>query len=99
MTPTAELTEESTSKYAQAGSIKLHYNEAGSGTVVVMLHGGGPGASGWSNFQRNIGPLSGSHRVLLVDQPGFGKSDYVPLTEPLPTITARAVRALLDTLG
>lgn len=48
-------------------------------------------ASGWSNFQRNIGPLSAAHRVLLVDQPGFGKSDYVQLTESLPTVIARAV--------
>ena len=99
MTPTAQLTEESTSKFAQAGAIKLHYNEAGSGPAVIMLHGGGPGASGWSNFQRNLGQLSTAHRVLLVDQPGFGKSDYVPLKESLPTVSARAVRDLMDTLG
>ena len=30
---------------------KVHFNEAGSGTeTLVMIHGGGPGASGWSNF-------------------------------------------------
>ena len=34
----------------------LHYDEAGShkGTPVIMLHGGGPGASGMSNFGRNL---------------------------------------------
>ena len=34
----------------------LHYDEAGShkGTPVVMLHGGGPGASGMSNFKNNL---------------------------------------------
>jgi pimeloyl-ACP methyl ester carboxylesterase len=94
-----QLTEESTSKFAQAGGVRLHYNEAGTGAAVIMLHGGGPGASGWSNFQQNLGFLSESHRVLLVDLPGFGKSDYVPLKESLPTVAARAVRDLMDTLG
>jgi len=28
----------------------LHYDEAGQGPVTIMLHGGGPGASGMSNF-------------------------------------------------
>ncbi|HEY7065858.1 MAG TPA: hypothetical protein VII06_30565 [Chloroflexota bacterium] len=38
-------TEESTSRYAQAGDVRLHYHEAGSGPAVVLLHGGGPGAT------------------------------------------------------
>ena len=33
-TAASELTEESTSKYVQAGSFKLHYNEAGSGPAT-----------------------------------------------------------------
>ena len=32
----------------------LHYDEAGQGPPVVMLHGGGPGASGMSNFGQNL---------------------------------------------
>jgi len=99
MAATAPLTDESTSKYAQVGDFRLHYNEAGTGPAVVMLHGGGPGASGWSNFQRNIGPFSEGFRTLLVDMPGFGKSDSVVVTEPRSQHTARAVCGLLDSLG
>ena len=99
MAATATLTEESTSKYAQIGDFRLHYNEAGTGPAVVMLHGGGPGASGWSNFQRNIGAFSERHRTLLVDMPGFGKSDSVVVTEPRSQHTARALCGLLDSLG
>jgi len=46
-----DLTFESTSKFAQvlAGDrdMRLHYHEAGVGNekTVVLLHGGGPGAS------------------------------------------------------
>ena len=99
MVPTAQLTDAGTSKFAQAGGIKIHYNEAGSGPAVIMIHGGGPGASGWSNYQRNVGPLSESYRVLLMDMPGFGKTDYVQSNESFPTITARTIRDLMDTLG
>ena len=74
---TQTLTEASTSKTADANGFKLHYNEAGSGDPVIFVHGGGPGASGWSNFVRNIGPLSERYRVILVDMPGFNKSDPV----------------------
>ena len=56
------ITEESTSRFVtiteDGKPLKLHYNDVGSGDqVVVMLHGSGPGASGWANFHRNIEPL------------------------------------------
>jgi len=57
-----ELTDESTSRFVtvKEGFLEatLHVNDAGDGPAVVMLHGGGPGASGWSNFYRNIGPFA-----------------------------------------
>ena len=49
--------------------------EAGSGPAVVMLHGGGPGASGLSNYSRNIDALAESFRVIVPDMPGYGRSD------------------------
>ena len=39
-----------------------------------MLHGGGPGASGMSNYARNVGALACVHRVVVPDMPGYGKS-------------------------
>ena len=98
MVGSVSLTEAETSRYVQAGNIRIHYNEAGTGPVIIMLHGGGPGATGWSNFQRNIGPLSERFRVLLIDLPGFGKSDSVVINEPLSQFNARVLRDLLDTL-
>ena len=56
-----EITFESTSRYAQVrDDMRLHYHEAGVGNekTVVLLHGGGPGASSWSNFSKNIAVLA-----------------------------------------
>jgi pimeloyl-ACP methyl ester carboxylesterase len=94
----AELTEAGTSRTAKAGDTTLHYNEAGQGEALILLHGGGPGASGWSNFRGNIGPLSQHYRCLLVDMPGFGKSGKPYYNEPQGAYNARALRDLLDTL-
>jgi 2-hydroxy-6-oxonona-2,4-dienedioate hydrolase len=40
-----------------------------------MLHGSGPGATGWANFNRNIDPfVAAGYRVLLIDCPGWGRA-------------------------
>lgn len=56
----------------------LHYEEAGRGHPVILLHGSGPGATGKSNFSHNIGPLAGHFRVLAPDMPGWGASQACP---------------------
>lgn len=98
-TTTQEWTEESTSRFAELGDLRLHYNDAGEGPPVVLLHGAGPGATSWSNFRGNVPDLALRHRLLLVDQPGFGKSDKPVIKEARFTFFARAVRDLLDQLG
>ena len=56
--------EADTSRYVEVDGINIHFNDAGQGEIVIMLHGSGPGASGWSNFNRNIDALAATHRVL-----------------------------------
>src|SRR5580692_1499334 len=80
----------------------LHYEQAGEGrpgTPVVMLHGGGPGAAGMSNFGRNLPAFGMSFRTLVVDQPGFGKSDKPPVEGNYFRFAAQALADLLDDLG
>ncbi|MFE3189118.1 4,5:9,10-diseco-3-hydroxy-5,9,17-trioxoandrosta-1(10),2-diene-4-oate hydrolase [Nocardia sp. NPDC059240] len=99
--PAAEITYESTSRYAQVRpDLKLHYHEAGvgNGPTIVLLHGGGPGASSWSNFAKNIPVLAKDFHVLAVDQPGFGQSDK-PTEHPQYFVhSATALKDLLDHL-
>jgi 2-hydroxy-6-oxonona-2,4-dienedioate hydrolase len=102
---TAALTEAATSQFARIREgdldMQLHYNDVGSGQeTVVMLHGSGPGASGWANFNRNVAPLVGAgYRVILMDCPGWSKSDPVVCTGSRSDLNARALKGLLDVLG
>jgi 4,5:9,10-diseco-3-hydroxy-5,9,17-trioxoandrosta-1(10),2-diene-4-oate hydrolase len=110
-----ELTAESTSRVATIGGLRVHYHEAGrapaevgpgsantgpgdAGTVV-LLHGGGPGASAWSNFGRTLPVIAGHFRTLMMDLPGYGQSAARPLTGHFFTIAADALAGLLDDLG
>lgn len=84
-----------------AEGLRLHYHEAGTehADTVILLHGGGPGASAWSNFSRNIPELATSFRTIAVDQPGFGRSDK-PTDHPQYFVhSSRAVVGLMDALG
>ena len=93
-------TYEATSRRLTAGEFDLHYHDLGEGPPVVLLHGGGPGASGWSNFWPNVDALATHHRVLVLDMPGFGASGaHVFETEHRTPGTARALGLFLDGLG
>jgi 4,5:9,10-diseco-3-hydroxy-5,9,17-trioxoandrosta-1(10),2-diene-4-oate hydrolase len=73
--------------------------EAGSGAPVVMLHGGGPGASGVSNYSRNIDALAAHFRVIVPDMPGYGRSAKgVDQSDPFGYL-ADTIRGLMDELG
>lgn len=83
------------------GELTIHYNDLGAGAeTVVMLHGSGPGASGWANFHRNIEPLvEAGYRVLLIDCPGWGKSDSIVNAGSRSDLNARVVKGVIDALG
>jgi 2-hydroxy-6-oxonona-2,4-dienedioate hydrolase len=59
-------------KFVTLYGAKIHYLEAGTGPVVILLHGLGGDASNWAP---TIGPLSQKYRVIVPDQIGFGRSD------------------------
>ena len=99
------FSKESVQRSAKARDITLNYYEAGEPTAVggglplVMLHGGGPGASAWSNFGGALPRFAERFRTLLVDQPGFGGSDRPTVEGNYYRHAADHVVALLDELG
>jgi 4,5:9,10-diseco-3-hydroxy-5,9,17-trioxoandrosta-1(10),2-diene-4-oate hydrolase len=102
-TGSAPLDFDATSRFATtATGLRLHYHEAGPAEgapiPVVLLHGGGPGATAWSNFGRNLPAFASSRRTLAVDQPGFGRSDKPAEHGQYFTFSAEALAGLLDKL-
>jgi 2-hydroxy-6-oxonona-2,4-dienedioate hydrolase/4,5:9,10-diseco-3-hydroxy-5,9,17-trioxoandrosta-1(10),2-diene-4-oate hydrolase len=93
------LTQDGTSRFSKVGDIDLHYHEAGAGSAVVMLHGGGPGAAGWTNFHKNMAAFARSHRVLVPDLPGFGESTKRQYPELIGEFNARVLAEWLSGLG
>ncbi|CAN5150616.1 alpha/beta hydrolase [soil metagenome] len=51
----------------------IKYHDLGSGPVIVLLHGMGSSSDG--DWGRVMPALATNHRVLALDQLGFGKSD------------------------
>ncbi len=95
----SQYTQDNTSHFAQVGDLRLHYNDVGSGEVVIMLHGSGAGATGWANFHRNVDAfVAAGYRVILLDCPGFGKSDPILTAEPRFVVNARYTKGLMDAL-
>lgn len=98
------FSESDSSKFVDAvvdgTTYKVHYNELGSGEeTVIMLHGSGPGATSWANFNKNIGPfVNENYRVILMDCPGWGKSDPVVCTGSRSDFNAECLKGLMDGL-
>lgn len=76
----------------------LRVRSTGEGTPTVLLHGGGPGCSAWTDFAALVPELPG-RRLVLVDLPQYGGSDAPRADGPLFSFHARHVTALLDALG
>jgi 2-hydroxy-6-oxonona-2,4-dienedioate hydrolase len=70
---------------------------AGDGPPILLLHGSGPGVSGWANFRGNLPVFAKDFTTYLLDLPGFGKS-YSPNANPMLAAPA-AVLDFLDGLG
>jgi 4,5:9,10-diseco-3-hydroxy-5,9,17-trioxoandrosta-1(10),2-diene-4-oate hydrolase len=77
----------------------LHYHEYGSGPALILLHGSGPGVSGWSNFAGNLPVFGLEYRTIVLDMPGFGRSPQGKLDRRYPHIAADAIATLMDRLG
>lgn len=81
--------------------LRIHYHEVGTKSAgkptILCLHGGGPGASGYSNYKKNM-PffVAAGYHVIAPDLLGFGLSDK---PEDLDYTTVLHVDAMHDLLG
>ena len=100
LTVTPEITEENTSRWIEAGGMKVHYHEVGEGPPLIMLHSVGPGGvTAWITFYKVLPELSKHFRCIAMDMPNFAKSGPLVYNEPVHNFQARTALALMDALG
>ncbi len=86
------------SSFIEFGKRKVFVSEIGEGFPVLMLHGGGAGATGLSNYSKNIAALAEKFRVIVPDMQGYGQSSKgVKRSDPFGDL-AEVMFGLLDQL-
>ncbi|GAA4102473.1 alpha/beta hydrolase [Zhongshania borealis] len=80
--------------------LSIHYHEEGAGSVLVFIHGSGPGASGYSNFKLNYPAMADAgYRVIVPDLIGYGFSSKPSDREYHLEFFSDCLMSLLDKLG
>lgn len=83
--------------YVEIQNARVRYVEAGSGPVVVMIHGN---AGSVDDFDfKSLGLLCRDHRVIAVDRPGHGKSDRPDGSDSTLQYQTRLLHETLSHLG
>jgi 2-hydroxy-6-oxo-octa-2,4-dienoate hydrolase len=59
-----------------AAGHQTHYHEAGQGEALFLLHGSGPGVSGWANWANTVPVFADRWRVVVPDIAGFGFTEF-----------------------
>lgn len=70
----AELSPE-IARSIRTGSYNTNCHDLGEGRPVVLIHGSGPGVTGWANWRLVMPDLAKKVRVLAPDMVGFGYTD------------------------
>jgi len=74
----AQLPVSANGRFLNANGIKIYYEESGSGTPLLLLHGFGRSCEDWKPY---VTELSKSNRVICIDLPGHGRSDLMDTTD------------------
>ncbi len=86
-------------EFVDIGGSRLYYYAAGTrgaGDPVVLIHGFPTSSRLWHAMIRDFAP---GHRLIIVDLPGFGRSDPPTPARNSCGAHAAAIKALLDDLG
>ncbi len=57
------------------GTLRYHVAGDEEAPPLILLHGSGPGVTGWRNYRGNLGVFAEHFRTYVLEFPGFGVSD------------------------
>lgn len=58
-----------------ANGIETNYHDLGEGQPVLLIHGSGPGVTGYANWRLTMPALAKHFRVIAPDMVGFGETE------------------------
>jgi pimeloyl-ACP methyl ester carboxylesterase len=84
-----------TSRFVTVDGTRLHFVIRGAGRPVVLIHGN-PGST--QDWTRVLDPLAESHRVIVFDRPGHGRSERPQHSDATVEVQARLLHDALKQL-
>ncbi len=82
-----------------AAGHQTNYHESGEGPPLFLLHGSGPGVSGWSNWAKTMPAFSDQWRVIVPDIAGFGFTEFKEGTKYDIKLWVNHLVSIMDALG
>jgi len=76
-----------------------HVIEQGEGPPLLLLHGGGPGCTAWSDFAVVSKMFARTRRCIMPDLLQYGKSDKSTIEGPMWDFHSKSIVGLLNALG
>ena len=86
-------------QFIDAGGIKTNYHDLGEGEPTVLIHGSGPGVTGFANWAKSLPTLSEKMRVIAPDMLGFGFTETPEGAEYTLENWVKHLVGLLDALN
>ncbi|MGF1650326.1 MAG: alpha/beta fold hydrolase BchO [Hyphomicrobiaceae bacterium] len=85
----ADWPNRSASRFVTFDGVRWHIQDAGTGPLVLLLHGTGAATHSWDGLFQN---LARDHRVIALDLPGHGFTDH-------PGMAGLSMRAMARSIG
>ena len=86
-------------KSVQANGLKTNYLEQGGGFPVILLHGSGPGVTGYANWRFALPVLAQNFRAIAPDAAGFGYTERKSNTDYTLDYWIDHIVAFMDALN
>ncbi|HEB3531135.1 TPA: alpha/beta fold hydrolase [Burkholderia cenocepacia] len=82
-----------------AADHRTNYHELGRGKPLFLLHGSGPGVSGWTNWKGVMNELGEHFHVIVPDIAGFGFTEFKEGSKYDIKLWVRHLTGIMDALA
>jgi 2-hydroxymuconate-semialdehyde hydrolase len=86
-------------KSVLANGIQTNYHEHGQGEPVLLIHGSGPGVTGWANWRLTIPALAENFHVFAPDIVGFGYTERPASVQYNMDTWVKHILGFMDAMG